>query len=89
MQIPKNLEPDTIWANKRERVYVLRVGKSKNIRSSKLSVDYYVPGLGEKWLELSAFIATYSFLGFPRICYKDICSSQNLQNVDTFTPRLL
>ena len=84
-----NLEPNTIWASRSERVYVLRVGRSKNICSPRTYVDYYVPGIGEKWLELSEFLSRYHFLAEPKLKYSEICSDENLSSPPSFNPRLL
>lgn len=86
----ENLCPDTVWASPRERVYVLRVGKSKNIISPRCYVDFFVPQIGERWLEVHEFLETYSFLGFPRLTRDSICSDENLElsNI-AFSPRLL
>lgn len=88
--IPSNLTADSIWASHSERVYVLRVGKSRNIHSAKIYVDFYVPGIGEKWLKLSEFLSRYSFFALPRLTFSEICSDQNLvASSEPFTPRLL
>lgn len=89
MHVPKNLEPDTIWVSHTERVYVLGVGRSRNIRSPKFYVDFFEPGIGVKWLELPAFLARYKFYAIPRIKLSAICSDFNIERPAKDSPRLL
>lgn len=89
MPVPKNLEPDTIWASRTERVYVLGVGKSRHIRSMRFYVDFYEPGIGVKWLELHAFLARYKFYAIPRVKFSAICSDSNIERPAQDSPRLL
>lgn len=89
MQIPKNLEPNTIWASRTERVYVLSVGKSRHIRSTRVYVDFFEPGIGIKWLELPEFIFHYRFYAIPRVKLSAICSDSNIERPAQDSPRLL
>lgn len=89
MRVPENLEPDTIWASRTERVYVLGVGKSRHIRSTKFYIDFFEPGIGIKWLELSTFLSRYKFYARPRIKLSAICTDLNVERPHQDSPRLL
>lgn len=89
MHVPENLEPDTIWVSRSERVYVLRVGKSKNLYSSRAYVDFFEPGIGVKWLELSVFVSRYKFYARPKVKINSICSDFNIERPAQEPPRLL
>lgn len=89
MHVPENLEPDTIWTSRTERVYVLGVGRSRNIRSPKFYVDFFEPGIGVKWLELPTFLSRYKFYARPRIKFSSICADSNIERPTQEPPRLL